>query len=214
MNIIRPFCLLVCCLLVAGCATNQPKRPTAFDNASPRSLLVVPVVNQSVDITASDYFLSTVTIPLAEKGYYVFPVHMVKRVLEDDGLADADLVHKAPAERLGKLFGADAILYVTIEKWDTKYMVLSSSVTVQIKYLIKDGRTGQTLWGHRQRMVYVSDRTNSGNLLVDVVIMAVKAAATKVAPNYMPLVRQSNAISFAYPGPGIPPGPYGSEKKQ
>ncbi len=214
MNSVRLF-ILCMVLLTSGCATNQPQRkPTAFETAAPRSILVVPVVNQSVDITASDYFLSTVTVPLAEKGYYVFPVHMVKRVLEDDGLADSNLVHNAPAERLGKLFGADAILYVTLEKWDAKYMVLSTSVTVQIKYLIKDGRTGQTLWGHRQRMVYVPERTNSGNLLVDVVVMAVKAAATKIAPNYIPLARQSNASSFAYPGPGLPPGPYGIEKKQ
>ena len=71
-----------------------------------------------VDVTAPDYFLSTVPIPLAERGYYVFPVNLVKRVLEDDGLSDAVLVHSADPKRLAALFGADAVLYVTIERWD------------------------------------------------------------------------------------------------
>jgi len=33
------------------------------------------------------------------------------------------------------------------------------------------------------------------------------AAVTK-APNYIPLANQANAKTFAYPGSGIPPGPY------
>jgi hypothetical protein len=74
------------------------------------------VVNKSVDLNAADYFLSTVPIPLAERGYYVFPVNLVKRVLEDDGLADAFLVHSADPARLAALFGADAVLYVAIER--------------------------------------------------------------------------------------------------
>jgi hypothetical protein len=160
---------------------------------------------------ASDYFLSTMTLPLAEKGYYVFPVHMVKRILEDDGLSDADLVHGAPAEKLGSLFGSDAILYVTIESWDAKYFILSTTVTVQLSYRLKDGRSGETLWGHRQRMVYSPQNSSTGNPLADLLVMAVNAAVTKMAPNYMPLARQANAISFAYPGPGIPPGPYAAD---
>jgi hypothetical protein len=148
------------------------------------------------------------TIPLAEKGYYIFPVHLVKRVLEDEGLSDADLVHNAPAEKLGNMFGADAILYVAIESWDARYYVINTTVTVQLAYIIKDGRSGETLWEHRQRMVYTPQNTSTGNLIADLVVMAVNAAVTKISPNYMPLARQANATSFAYPGPGIPPGPY------
>jgi len=196
-------------LMVTGCVTAPPvKDLSKFQAAAPRSLLIVPVNNQSVDVTASDYMLSTMTLPLAEKGYYVFPVHLIKRVLEDDGLSDANLVHNAPAEKLGSLFGADGILYVTIESWDAKYFVLSTQVTVQLAYVLKDGRSGETLWKHRQRMVYTPQNSSTGNPIADLIVMAVNAAATKIAPNYMPLARQANAISFSYPGPGIPQGPY------
>lgn len=39
----------------------------------------------------------------------------MKRLLEDDGLADASLVHAAQVDRLGNLFGADAIRYIVIQ---------------------------------------------------------------------------------------------------
>ncbi|HEY6100783.1 MAG TPA: GNA1162 family protein, partial [Anaeromyxobacter sp.] len=109
---------------LSGCATAPPAKDYAkLAAARPRSILIVPVVNKSVDVNAADYFLSTVAVPVAERGYYVFPVNMVKRVLEDDGLADAGLVHGADPMRLASLFGADAVLYISIERWDAKYVV-------------------------------------------------------------------------------------------
>ena len=83
----------------AGCATLPPKDYTDFNAADIRSILVVPVVYNSVDVTAPDYFLSTVSIPVAEHGYYVFPVNLIKRTMEDDGLSDANL--EAPYKFIG-----------------------------------------------------------------------------------------------------------------
>ncbi len=201
--------LLAYIIAFSGCATTTKTVDTKrFQLASFRSILVVPVVNRSMDVTASDYLLSTMTIPLAEKGYYVFPVHLVKRLLEDEGLSDAYLVHNAPSAKLGNLFGADAIMYVTIENWEAKYYVLGTTVTVQLSYILKDGRTGATIWRHVQRVVYAPQNSSTGNAIADLIVMAVNAAGTKLMPDYMPLARRANEISFAYPGPGIPPGPY------
>ena len=199
---------IVLLALLSGCVATQPKNYDSFNAASPRSILIVPVVNNSVEVTAPDYFLSTITIPLAEQGYYVFPVNLVKRMLEDDGLSDASLVHGASVEKLSNLFGADAVLYIIINQWDAKYMVLSTQVTVALAYVIKDGKTGEILWEHQQNMVYVPQNNNSGNPIIDLIVMAVNAAVTKAAPNYIPLANQANAATFTYPGSGIPPGPY------
>ncbi len=54
--------------LTSGCVHSSPKDLTKFKTENPSSILIVPVVNESVEITAPDYFLSTVTIPLAERG--------------------------------------------------------------------------------------------------------------------------------------------------
>ena len=71
--------VLLGAVLFSGCV--HQKDLSKFEAAKPTSILVVPVVNESVEVTASDYFLSTVSIPLAERGYYVFPVNLVKRSL-------------------------------------------------------------------------------------------------------------------------------------
>lgn len=198
----------VAALLSAGCATAPKKDYTAFRSENPRSILAVPVVNKSVEVTAADLFLSTLTIPLAERGYYVFPVDVVKHLLDDDGLSDANLVHGADTRKLCNLFGADSVLYVSIERWDARYMVLSTQVTVAFDYTLKGCKTGDTVWNNKQTMVYAPQTQNTGSPLGNLIAMAVNAAMTKAAPNYMPLARQANGTVFAYPGPGIPAGPY------
>lgn len=212
MKYIRVIILIVFVVVISGCVT-APKDYTKFLAANPRSILIVPVVNNSVEVTAADFMLSTITIPLAENGYYVFPINLVKRVMEDEGLSDASLVHSSPTDKLCNLFGADAVLYITIEKWDAQYMLLSTQVTVELKYQIRDGKTGDTLWEDQEKMVYVPQNSSGGHPIAALVVMAVNAAMTKAAPNYIPLAKQANAKAFTYPGPGIPPGPYAADRK-
>jgi hypothetical protein len=202
--------LLLVAVLAAACAKKvPPKDYSKLVASNPRALLVVPVVNKSVDVDAADYFLSTLSVPLAERGYYVFPVNLVKRMLEDDGLSDAGLVHAADPVRLCSLFGADAVLFVTIEQWTAKYVILSTQVTVEFDYLLKDGRTGDELWRDHETFVYASDSGGQG-----LIGALANAIVTKAAPNYMPLARQANARALEYPGPGIPAGPYRPEYRK
>jgi hypothetical protein len=198
--------------LLAGCVT-PPVVPDydKFLAASPRSILVVPVVNNTVNVDAAAYFLSTLPVPVAERGYYVFPVNLVKRVLEDDGLSDASLVHAADPVRLCALFGADAALYVTIETWEAKYVVFSTQVAVAFSYTIKDGKTGDTLWTSQRSAVYTTDSGGGQGGLGGLVAAMVVAAVTKASPNYMPLARQANAQAMGPHGAGFPVGPYRAE---
>ena len=197
----------------SGCATVPKKDYSAFKAADPHSVLILPVVNRSVDVDAPDYFLSTLSIPVAERGYYVFPIDMVKHLLEDDGLSDADLVHQADTRKMCSLFGADSVLYVSIERWDAKYLVLTTQVTVAFDYKLKDCKTGDVIWEEQKGMVYSpQQQRSSGNPLVDIVAMAVTAAVTKAAPNYMPMAHQVNWAVFAYPNSqGILAGPYAKD---
>lgn len=194
---------------LAGCATAPaPKNYSAFRTENPRSILVVPALNNTLNVPAPDFFLSTISRPFAERGYYVFPAHMVKRVMEDDGLADAGLVHGADAARMSRLFGCDSVLYVTIQQWDSKYVVISTQTTVRFDYALKSCKTGVVLWQDTQTMVYSPQANSSGNPLADLIAQAVVAAIEKGAPNYMPLTIQANAQAAALPGHGLPAGPY------
>ena len=204
-------------LMITGCITAPPPKDySKFNAADIRSILVIPVVNNSVEVLASDYFLSTVPIPIAENGYYVFPVNLVKRVLEDDGLSDANLVHSASTEKLCKLFGADAALYITIERWDAQYVIFSTSVTVELTYVLKDGVTGEEIWRDEETMVYSPQNSGGGGggAIGAIIAMVITAAIAKANPNYILLAKQANQKAFAYPGPGFPHGPYAKSKEK
>src|SRR5260370_2904959 len=134
---------------------------------------------------------------------------MVKCVLADDGLRDANLVHAGDPHRLGELFGTDAVMYVSIERWDAKYVVLATTVTVELNYTLKSAHTGQVLWKNHQIVVY-QPQQNSGGGIWGLVANAISAATTKAAPKYMPLARQANGGAINVKGMGAPAEPYHS----
>jgi len=210
----RKFLLSVSLLAsLAACAPPgpPPKDYTAFNTSNPRSILVVPVVNNTTEVDAADVFLDTLAPPLGERGYYVFPVNLVRHRMDDSGLGDANLVAKASPIRLASLFGADTVLYATVEQWDARYIVISSAVTVQVHYTLKDGKTGATLWDQDETVVYQPQAASGGNPLADLIADAVTTAITRAHPNYIPLADQANAEAFNTPQQGLPYGPYDSK---
>jgi hypothetical protein len=201
------FAVLIMMGLV-GCATPPAKTDlAAFHAAAPRSILVVPAVNKSLDVDAPNYLLSTLTMPLAEKGFYVFPVATAKIVLEQEGFYEGEQVHQQSPEMLAKLFGADAVLYVTINRWDAQYMLISTTVTVNFDYRLvyKDGTE---LWRANQQMQYSPQQQNTGHPLANLIGAAISAAMTRAAPNYLPLANMANAQVFVNGPTAIPNGPY------
>jgi hypothetical protein len=195
--------------ILAACATAPPsKNYSAFRAENPRSILVVPTLNNTLNVQAPEFFLSTVSRPFGERGYYVFPAHMVQRLLESDGLSDPGLVHSADPRRLEKLFGCDAVLLIDIQQWDSKYLILTTQTTVKFDYSLKSCKTSNLLWQDTQTMVYSPQANSSGNPIADLIAQAVVAALEKGAPNYMPLTIQANAAAAGTPGRGLPAGPY------
>lgn len=211
MNGFSRFALIIgLAALLGACATGggiASKDYTAYRAAAPRSIVVVPVINHSQEVEAADLFLSTLPIPLAERGYYIFPINMVKGMMEQDGLADPMLVHTADTTMLAGLFGADAVLYVEILDWRSQYNVLSATIIVDFLYTMKDGRTGQLLWQEQERYVH-AESGGSGNIFADLIATAITAAADSMRADYTPLAQAANATALLRAGQGIPFGPY------
>jgi len=195
---------LICFLnLLSGCAMQPEKNNLAsFHAHKPRSILVVPVLNESPEISASSVFISTITKPLAERGYYVFPVFLTDLILRDFGLAEAGHIHQLAPQRLHELFGADAALFVIIKDWSSKYIVLHSTVVVETVYRLIDTKTGIQLWESKQRVSHESGGWGSG-----FIGMAIDAAVNAMFTDYLPLARRANNQAFA-PPKGLPAGPY------
>lgn len=208
MKSIKALIALVAALLVTGCAAPVAKTDlSAFQSAKPRSILVVPAVNKSLDVDAPNYLLTTLSLPLAEKGFYVFPVHTAKTVLEQEGFYEGEVVHQQQPEALAKLFGADAVLYVTINRWDAQYAVFATTVTVNFDYRMVS-KDGIELWSANKQMQYTPQNQNTGQPLGNLIAAAVSAALTRAAPNYMPLAYMANDQVFINGPTAIPDGPY------
>jgi len=199
-------------LLLGGCVVQPVKYDmSAFQAAAPRSILVVPTVNKSLDVDAPNYVLSTMPVPLAEKGYYVFPVNTTKYVLEQEGMYEANRIHLQPTETLAKLFGADAVLYVTINRWDAQYAFIAATVTVDFDYRMVS-KDGTEIWKEHKTMQYSPQNNNSGSPLAMLITAAINAALTRAAPNYMPLTQQANHQVFVLGQNALPDGPYRPKK--
>ena len=72
-------------MVFTGCAT-KPYDYTNLRAHPPRSILVLPPINESTDTRGTYGYLSTVTKPLAEMGYYVYPVAVVNQFMKENGL--------------------------------------------------------------------------------------------------------------------------------
>ena len=185
-----------------GCANVQKKDLSAFATAAPRSILVVPVVNKTLDVDAPLYLSTSLPIPIANKGYYVFPVNTTKFILEQEGLYEGERIQLIPTPQLAGMFGADAVLYVTINRWDAQFILISTTITVDFDYRIVSA-SGVEIWRENKKMVYQPQ--SSGGGLIGAVITA---AIARAAPNYMPLAQAANQQVFQIGPNQLPNGPY------
>lgn len=196
------------CLIVGlqACSTQQTHQP-GFNGARPLSILVLPPINDSMEVNASYTFLSTITRPLAEKGYYVFPVALIDQLLKENGLPTPHEMHSAPLDKLTHYIGADAVLYVHIDDWGQKYQVISSSTVIRAKLHLVDARTGATLWEHS--MYEAQSNNHSSNGLAGLLIGAVvDQIAGSLSDSSHDLSRVANNKAFLYNNSRWPDGPY------
>ncbi len=167
-------------LIVTGCSTNKtpPADYSAFRESKPRSILVLPPKNTSPDVNASHGFLSSVTLPLAESGYYVFPVAVVEETFKQNGVTNPDDISAIPLKKLHEIFGADAVMYITLTDYGTPYQVISSETRVSAAARLVDLRTGKELWKGIATASSNEGQSNSGGGLLG---MLISAAVTQIA---------------------------------
>jgi hypothetical protein len=192
---------------VVGCATTQSYDYTNLRQHPPRSILVLPPLNESTAVEATWGYLSTVTRPLAERGYYVFPVAVVDQFLKENGLPGAGEMHQVPLNKVAEIMGADAVLFITVEQYGSKYQVLNTATIVRARAKLVDTRTGLLLWDGRTA---VQQNSNSGSS--DLISAVISAALTQVLNTTTDaahnLSRPANGILFNTEGQGLLYGPY------
>mgnify|MGYP001350425724 FL=1 len=190
--------ILTFMLVIAGCAEIETKMqafPKMYSpSEKPISMLVVPVVNKSTAAEAPDLINSTLTVPFADNGYYVMPISIVSEIFKREGITEGSQILGLPAGVFKKNFGVDSVLYITINAWDTNYIVLAANVTVGMSYVLVSTEDNSVLWSYDQQIVVdTSQGQSSGLILLDIITTAIKTAVT----DYIPIARQVNATAVA-----------------
>ncbi|MBD8598426.1 DUF799 domain-containing protein [Pseudomonas sp. W2Oct36] len=163
---------LLAATLLGGCVAPKTVDYSAFKESKPRSILVLPPVNESPDVKATYSLLSQVTFPLAEAGYYVLPVALVDETFKQNGLTSANEIQETSPAKLREIFGADAAMYVKVTQYGTSYMVISSQTIVAATAKLVDLRSGTTLWTGTASASSDEGGNNSGGGLVGMLITA------------------------------------------
>ena len=204
---IRIILLVGMILVLQGCMTQPDYHYAKFFENHPRSILILPPFNESTAVDSPVLFNTTVSQPFAEKGYYVFPVFLTQDILLDLGLSDEGLLKEAPLQTFKEVFGADAVLYITVKKWVTTYLIIQSAVSVQAEYKLVDTNTEEILW---ERTEMVTEGSGGGHP----VAMLISAAAHALFTDYRPLARQTNLQVVSKENAGLPAGSYHPDYKK
>lgn len=160
--------------LLSACATRKPYDYSAFKAARPASILVLPPLNSSPDIEATYSVMAQTPLPLAESGYYVYPVTLVDETFKQNGFTAPADIHNVSVSKLREIFGADAALYINVKQYGTKYMVISSETRVTAEAKLVDLRSGATLWSGAATASSAEGDNNSGGLIAMLVTAAIR----------------------------------------
>jgi hypothetical protein len=203
-------CIAAAALLLGACATTTPYDYTNFRAHPPRSILVLPPLNESTDVTGPYTYLSTVTRPLAELGYYVFPVAVVDQYLRENGMPTAGEMQQIAPGKLGEVTGADAVLYLDLQQYGSKYQLVSSNVTVEVKARLVDTRSGLLLW-ENHAIAQNNANGSSNGLLGQLLAAAISQVINSRTDAAHGVCRLANAQLFATAGREFPYGPYSTK---
>lgn len=204
----RPVALVMIVILamLSGCE-SVPYDYSALERAKPRSILVLPPTNDAVAINAPYKFLSTISVPLAEKGYYVFPVAVIDTFMKENGLPSPAEMNSIPLDKLRETIGADAVLYVNIEQWGQKFELLSSRAVVAFSMRLVDAKTGDQLW-HANGFAQQSSGDGGQGIAGAIMGAIATQIAGSVSDQTPALSRTATHATINHPQQGLLSGPY------
>ncbi len=198
---------------ITACASPpQPYDYGPFLQAKPASILVLPPVSDAPDIKASAGVWAHATRPLAEAGYYVFPITLVDETFRQNGLTLPAEVHEVPAPKLREFFGADAAIYMRVTRYGTRYAVVASETVVEVEARVVDLRDGRLLWQGKSRASSAEQQQQAQGGIAGLLILAltqqIVGTATDAAFNFSAIANQrllgAPRVNGVLPGPRSP----------
>ena len=183
---------------ITSCAPTKIAKKDAFPemyNERPLSVLVLPPINATTAADAKEYYSTTVAEPMSYAGYYILPIEVTGDILKSIGLPDTEMVNEVHLQKFKEFFGADAVLFVKIVKWDTTYVVLAGNVAVGVQCVLKSTTTFKNLWQYDGVIVVdTSGGSGGGGGLIGLAVKAILTAISTATTDYVPIARRVNSM--------------------
>ena len=190
--------------LLASCGTTKSVAFPKMYDEDPLVMLVMPPINNSSAADAKDYFYTTMSVPIAEAGYYVLPPAMTMAALQRESAYDSELFIEGDVKKFGQIFGADVAIFTIIKSWNRS--VIGSSITIEIEYIFKSTKTNEVVFNRDARIVCNTStgaKANGFGLLGALAVAAADAIKTAVT-DYVPIAVMCNNAALE----DLPAGKY------
>lgn len=190
-------------IALTGCSTPKPVEIVNAETAS--TVLVVPTINKTTQVNADRLFNSLISMPFAERGYYVYGPETTRMIFEADGLYEPEKVQETPADQLAQLFGSDVVVKVQIHFFDTSYYLLKTRSEIRLTYQVYD--KGGNLLLNFQDDVFL-DQGGDASSLGGLIASAITSAINRAVNNMMPVTDLAAKRMIR----GFGPGPHAIKK--
>lgn len=177
-------------LLLSSCTTTTTKGesyPLMYQE-KPLSILIMPPINQSTNVDAKEFFYTTMNIPLAEAGYYVYPPNLTLDFLQSESAYDSELFINGSLYKFKEMIGADLIVFTIIKSWDKSL----GYVKVEIEYILRSTTTGEILYQRDASLICNTTVNATSNFLANFIGTLIKTATT----DYIDVARRCNKAAL------------------
>lgn len=163
----------------SSCTTTLLTRGSQYPQMyveKPATILIMPPINKTTFVDAKEYFYTSLSYPLCEKGYYVVSPFLAMDLFQSESAYDSETFIEGSLTPFKDVFGADAAMFTIINGW--KRNNIGGIITVDIEYILRSTQTGAVLF-NRKGVVSIDCSTgNSGNALLNLALTTLNTATT------------------------------------
>lgn len=159
----RKLIIFIFILSIFGCgpAVSYKIMPN-YQNKIPKSIAVLPVRGEKAESDARYLFRVMTHEKLSQLNYNLMPLEVVDDKLTKANINRKEFLEKPPAE-MARLLEVDAVVYITITSWSTKFFLTYASINVEARFDMYSASTGELVWtakyGHEESDVSIDRET-------------------------------------------------------
>lgn len=137
---------IACIFIFSGCSSAIKHTLTPdYNEKMPNRVAVLPAEGNHENRDAQYLFRTMAYDKLIQKGYSPVSLEAIDEKLIRSGIRRDEFRSKTPKE-LAAIFGTEAILYITITKWDNTLFLGYASQKIEAEFALYHGDEGERLW--------------------------------------------------------------------